>query len=65
MVGVILWEAWDHHSVKKEGKPIMRNNLQDYLKEIKNGLLYDETGIMYIIDKLNYNIISSIENNER
>lgn len=49
-IGIIIWDVWDHYSTKKKAKPILRQNIHDYLKEVKENILHDpEYGIMTII----------------
>ena len=52
-VGIILWDIWDNNHNAAIEKPILRENLVAYLKELKYFLLRDpETGIMVPIDKI-------------
>ena len=52
-VGIIIWDVWDHYSTKKKAKPILRQNIYDYLKEVKESILHDpEYGVMTIIYQL-------------
>lgn len=49
-IGIIIWDVWDHYSTKKKAKPILRQNIYDYLKEVKENILHDpQYGIMTII----------------
>lgn len=49
-VGIIIWDVWDHYSTKKNAKPVLRQNIHDYLKEVKENILHDpDYGIMTII----------------
>jgi hypothetical protein len=57
-VGIIIWDVWDHYATKKKAKPVLRQNIYDYLKEVKQSILHDpEYGIMTII----YEMEKSIE----
>ena len=61
-VGVIAWDAWDHHRTEEINRPILRQNLADYLNEIKYSLLYEpETGLLSIIHQLETNVVSELE----
>ena len=61
-VGIIIWDVWDHHHTKKVEKPILRQNLIDYLKELEHSLLYEpETGLMTMITGLEANMASSLK----
>lgn len=56
-VGVIIWDLWDHHATKEENKPVLRQNIYDYLHEVKHSLLYDtESGIITAINDMERNI---------
>ncbi|UCD30009.1 MAG: hypothetical protein JSV03_05915 [Planctomycetota bacterium] len=61
-LGVIIWDVWDHRHTKKIERPILRQNLADYLEELQHSLLYEpEAGLMTMIDSLQSNIISSLK----
>lgn len=56
-VGIIIWDVWDHYATKKKARPILRQNIHDYLKEVKKSLLYDpEYGIMMVIYQMEQNM---------
>jgi len=56
-VGVLAWDLWDHHATKETNKPILRQNIYDYLHEVKHSLLYDtESGIITSINEIEKNI---------
>ncbi|MCP4152818.1 MAG: hypothetical protein GY757_34110 [bacterium] len=58
-VGIIVWDVWDHYSTKKKAKPVLRQNILDYLKEVKQSILNDPSfGIMTIL----YGMEKSISN---
>lgn len=60
-IGIIVWDIWDHQHTKKIQKPILRQNLMDYLEELKQSLMFEpETGLMSIIGNLQSNAISSL-----
>lgn len=45
--GVLAWDIWDHKTTTKENRPILRQSVFDYFKELKLILLDDpEFGIM-------------------
>jgi hypothetical protein len=63
-IGIVVWDVWDYHHTKKIEKPILRQNLLDYMEEIKHNLLYEsDTGIMSIISRMEENVFESINNN--
>lgn len=56
-VGIIIWDVWDHYATKKKALPVLRDNIFDYFKEVKESLLHDpEHGIMTIIYEMETNI---------
>lgn len=60
-VGVLIWDAWDHHHTKDVERPILRENLLDYLEEMKHSLLRDpEAGIITMIDAVENMMVSSL-----
>ncbi len=60
-IGVIVWDVWDHHHTEKIERPILRQNIVDYLSELEHSLLYEpDAGLMTIIDNLEANIVSSL-----
>jgi hypothetical protein len=49
-IGVIIWDVWDHHRTVQTARPVLRQNILDYMQELKQSLLNDpEYGIMTII----------------
>jgi hypothetical protein len=61
-VGIIIWDVWDHYSTKKKAKPVLRNNIHDYLKEVKQSILHDpEYGIMTIIYQMEQGISKDVK----
>jgi hypothetical protein len=59
-IGIIIWDVWDHYSTVKTAKPVLRKNIHDYLKEVKQAVLHDpEYGIMTII----YRMEAAVEGN--
>jgi hypothetical protein len=62
-VGVIVWDVWDHQQTRQIERPILRQNLTDYLTELQQSLLYEpETGLMTIVRGLEANIVGSLKN---
>ena len=62
-IGIIIWDVWDHHATKNKAKPILRQNIYDYLNEVKESILHDPSyGIMTIIYEMEQSI--SVEMDE-
>jgi hypothetical protein len=60
-VGIIIWDVWDHYATKKKAKPVLRKNIHDYLKEVKNSILHDPAyGIMTIIYQMEISISKDV-----
>lgn len=60
-VGIIIWDVWDHYDTKKKAKPVLRQNILDYLKEVKNSILHDPAyGIMTIIYQMETSITKEV-----
>lgn len=60
-VGIILWDVWDNQNIASIEKPIMRENLADYLQQVKTSLLHNpDTGIMSAVDNIQNKIVDSV-----
>ena len=60
-VGVLVWDVWDHNKTKKENRPILRQSIEDYFKELKDILLKDpEVGMMVTFNDLEKQIFDSL-----
>lgn len=56
-IGIIIWDVWDHHATTKKAKPVLRQNILDYLTEVKQSILHDPSyGIMTVIYKMEQSI---------
>ncbi len=61
-VGIIIWDVWDYQHTVKVSRPIIREAIVDYLKEVKVSLLDNpENGIMAAIDQLEGGILKSVQ----
>lgn len=61
-VGVIIWDVWDHRQTREVEKPLLRDNLLEYLDELQYTLLREpETGLMTIIHRLEENMAASLD----
>lgn len=60
-LGVLAWDIWDHHHTVKVERPILRENLDKYLGEMKDSLLNDpENGILSSVNKFHDGIMDSL-----
>lgn len=65
-VGIIIWDVWDHYATKKKAKPVLRQNIYDYLKEVKESILHDPAyGIMTIIYQMEQTISKTVDKIEK
>lgn len=56
-VGIIIWDVWDHYDTVKSAKPVLRQNIHDYLKEVKQAILHDpDFGVMTVIYQMEQGI---------
>lgn len=61
-VGILLWDVWEtNHSASIE-KPILRQNLVDYIHAVKDSILTNpNNGITTVINETDRNILQAIE----
>jgi len=61
-LGVLAWDIWDHYHTVKVERPIMRENLEKYLTEVKDSLLNDkENGVLSSINKFHDGILDDLK----
>ena len=61
-VGILLWDVWDTNHTAAIEKPILRENIADYLQEVKGSLLNNsETGIMTAINQIESKIVPNLD----
>jgi hypothetical protein len=61
-IGVLVWDLWDHQHTRALERPLLRQNLMDYLDEMKHDLLHDpETGIVTLVETLEATMVGSLE----
>jgi hypothetical protein len=60
-VGIIVWDVFDHYSSRGEQEPVLRDNLLDYVGEMRQTLLDDhDSGVMSVIHAMELSIRSSL-----
>ncbi|OYD92301.1 hypothetical protein CDG76_22350 [Nostoc sp. 'Peltigera membranacea cyanobiont' 210A] len=60
-LGVLAWDIWDHYHTVKVERPILRENLDNYLNEVKDSLLNDkENGILSSVNKFHDGILDTL-----
>ncbi len=61
-VGIIIWDVWDYKHTVKVDRPVLREAILDYLREVKASLLDNsENGIMASINQLEGGILKSVQ----
>jgi hypothetical protein len=64
-LGVLAWDLWDHQHTERVERPLLRENLMDYLAELQHALLYDpEAGIMTMIDAVEHTMVSALRSGQ-
>ena len=60
-VGLIIWEIWDYNETVAVERPRLSQQLNDYLEEVEEELLYDsEAGIMTVVDDLENEVLATM-----
>ena len=60
-VGIIIWDVWDTHHTANIEKPILRENLVDYLGKVEDSILENpDNGVMTVVDKIDQRILQSV-----
>lgn len=61
-VGILMWDIWDTHHTANVEKPILRQNLVDYIAQIEESVLSNpDNGVMAITKKINDKIFGAID----
>lgn len=61
-LGVLVYDVWEHNHTVKVERPIMRENLEKYLSEVKDSLLNDPAnGILSSINKFHDGIMDNLD----
>lgn len=63
IVGVLVWDAADHHTMVSKSRPELRKNIEDYLLLVKSNI-YDapDGSILAAIDEVEGQIVSLLTN---
>ncbi|MEG4114411.1 MULTISPECIES: hypothetical protein [unclassified Microcoleus] len=60
-IGIIIWDLWDYNHTVKLERPILREHIVEYLKDVKKSLLTNpESGIMAAIYQLEIGLLKSL-----
>ncbi|WP_414581193.1 hypothetical protein [Scytonema sp. PCC 10023] len=61
-IGIIIWDVWDYNHTVAVEKPIVRDAIHDYLKQVKDSLLENpENGILVAINQVENGILKSMK----
>jgi hypothetical protein len=61
-VGIVIWDVWDYKHTIKIDRPVLREAIRDYLREVKASLLNNpENGVMASIYQLESGILKSVQ----
>jgi hypothetical protein len=64
-LGILAWDIWDHYHTVKVERPIMHENLENYVSEIKDSLLNDtDSGILASINAFHDGIMDNLVSSE-
>jgi len=59
-VGIIAWDVWDHYHTRETQMPILRQNIEKYLDQVKALLLKDPTtGLISVIYDLEKQVLEA------
>ncbi len=59
--GILAWDVWDHHRTRATQRPVLRQNLEDYLRELEHVLLYDpEAGVLSVVQDFELSVRMSL-----
>lgn len=59
-VGIIAWDVWDHYHTRATQLPILRENIEEYLDQVKASLLKDPTtGLISVIYDLEEQVLKA------
>jgi len=60
-IGFLVWDVWDYTKMVEKSRPTLRQNILDYLTELKNQTLYDSTiGIVPALEEIEAQVINKL-----
>ena len=64
-VGFLVWDVWDYKNMVSKNRPEMRQNILDYLNELKGSILYGyKNSIITALDEVESKLIDSLNRNQ-
>ena len=62
VAGLVVWEAWDHQKTVAENRPLLRANIDTYLRDYEKRLLENDGMIGSILYSLTNEITIGVAN---
>jgi hypothetical protein len=60
-IAFVVWDVWDYTKMVENSRPTLRQNIFDYLIELKNNTLYDSTiGIVPILEEIQAQVMNKL-----
>jgi len=61
-VGLLAWDVWDYQLMVSSSRPELRQNISDYLNELKLSILYSpDNSIMAAIGEIEYGLLTALD----
>lgn len=61
-VGFLVWDVWDYQNMVDQSRPELRQNISDYLEELKYSILSGEDSILSAISKVEGDLYRELKN---
>ena len=61
-VGFLVWDVWDYQNMVDQSRPELRQNISDYLEELKYSILAGEDSILSALSEVEADLYSELQN---
>lgn len=61
-VGFLVWDVWDYQNMVDQSRPELRQNISDYLEELKYSILSGEDSILSAISEVEADLYRELQN---
>lgn len=61
-VGFLVWDVWDYKNMVDQSRPELRQNISDYLEELKYSILAGEDSILSALSEVEADLYSELQN---